>query len=111
MKAPPLGSLCKNLTKRSPTEFLPTRELFQRVCAGQPQADSAKGPLWACTLDLRSVEIYPRSLLQRAYQNTSYRELADKSHKDMLPRDLLQGTYTESFSGGPLLEILYKDFL
>jgi len=79
VKAPPLGSLCKNLTKRSPTEFLPTRELFQRVCAGQPQADSAKGPLWACTLDLRSVEIYPRSLLQRAYQNTSYRELADRS--------------------------------
>ena len=41
--------------------------------------DIAKGPV---------AEILPRGLLHKSYQESFYRELVQRSHKQVLPRDL-----------------------
>ena len=72
---PRYRDLAKRPVKRSCTEILPGH-LFWRPCTETLHRDPV-------------AEILPRGLLQRACQQSSYRDLVQRSHKEILPRDLL----------------------
>lgn len=65
--------------QKSLKQILP-KDLFQ---AGRPLTDLVQ------RVAQRSVEILPRGPLQRSCQESSYRQLLQKSHKEILPSDLL----------------------
>ena len=72
---PRYRDLAKRPVKRSCTEILPGH-LFWRPCTETLHRDPV-------------AEILTRGLLQRACQQSSYRDLVQRSHKEILPRDLL----------------------
>ena len=55
--------------------------------------------------------ILPRGLLHRSCQESSFRELLQRSHKEILPRDLFVGSLYRDLAKRSLTEILPGDHL